>query len=72
MTTPYKVTVRPEISVVTACWRPGGMDLLMQGMHDQTFKNFEVIMVDRRYERRHKKVMEWAKHYGIECFYHVP
>ncbi len=72
MNTPYKVTIRPDVSIVCNAFRPGGMDLLMQGMHDQTHKNFEVILVDNRYEKRHKKVMQWAKHYGIKNFYHVP
>ena len=72
MSTSYKVTVCPDISVVSNVFRCGGLDLLMRGMHDQTFKNFEVILVDNRYEKRHKKVMEWAKHYGLERFYHVP
>jgi len=40
-------------------------------MRDQTFRNFEVIFCDRRYERRHNEVMSLASDYGINLV-HAP
>lgn len=61
----------PEVSVLSTAFRPGGIDVLLAGMRDQTFRDFEVILVDRRYELRHEKVMELAKRYGVPLL-HVP
>ena len=59
----------PKVSVLVSTFRPGGIDILLAGMRDQTFKNFEVIVVDRRYEIRHDLVMAAAD--GLDL-YHVP
>ena len=56
--------------VSTAC-RPGGIDVTLAGMRDQTFQDFEVILVDRRYERRHTEVVELANNWGVPVL-HVP
>ena len=61
----------PKVSIVSTVCRPGGIDILLAGMRDQTFKDFEVILVDRRYERRHARVMEMAEQYGVDLV-HVP
>lgn len=60
-----------EVSVLSTAFRPGGVDILLAGMRDQTFRNFEVILVDRRYERRREAVRDLAKYYGVELL-HVP
>ena len=60
-----------EISVIAPTYRPGGIDILLAGMRDQTFKDFEVVLVDRRYERRHDEVVDLARRYGVNCL-HVP
>jgi glycosyltransferase involved in cell wall biosynthesis len=61
----------PKVSILVSTFRPGGIDILMAGMKDQTFKDFELIIADRRYDKRHKEVMALAKEYGINCI-HVP
>lgn len=63
----------PTLSVVTCWFRPGGIDILMAGMRDQTYPRdrFEVIVVDRRYEQRHDAVMKLARQYDVPLI-HVP
>lgn len=60
-----------RVSVLCATFRPGGIDILLAGMRDQTYKDFEVILADRRYELRHDRVMSMAKDYGVSLI-HVP
>ncbi len=62
---------RPEVSIVTCAARPGGLDVLLAGLKQQTFKDFEVIMVDHRYEKRHKIVQDAFNEAGIKLI-HVP
>lgn len=47
------------------------MDVALAGMRDQTFKDFEYIVVDHRYERRHDEAMALARTYGVNLI-HVP
>lgn len=61
----------PEVSIITCTFRPGGLDISLAGMKDQTFKDFEYIIVDHRYERRHQEVMALAKDYNVNLI-HVP
>lgn len=61
----------PKISIVSTVFRPGGIDVLLAGMRDQSYKDFEVILVDRRYERRREQVRKLAYHFGIDLI-HVP
>lgn len=61
----------PAISVVSTAFRPGGIDILLAGMSDQIFKDFEVVLVDRLYARRHDRVMQMAQDYGVRLI-HVP
>ena len=60
-----------KVSVLTSTFRPGGLDITLAGMRDQTFKDFELIIVDKRYDKRHKEVMQLAKEYGVKTI-HVP
>lgn len=62
-----------DASVIIISFRPGGVDISLAGMRDQTYPKdkFEVIFVDHRYERRHKEVMALAQHYGVNLI-HVP
>lgn len=61
-----------EVSVLSATFRPG-IDVFLAGMRDQQFPKdrFEVILCDRRYERRHDRVMALAQKYGVNLI-HVP
>ena len=60
-----------KASVCVSTFRPGGLDIILAGMRDQTFKDFELIICDHRYEKRHAEVMELAHKYGVNCI-HVP
>lgn len=63
----------PSVSVMTSTFRPGGLDVTLAGMRDQTYKDFELVIVDRRYELRHAAVMRLAEVYGIaDRVIHVP
>ena len=63
----------PKISVVIGTSRPGGIDVTLKGMADQTYDDFEIIFVDGRYHQRHREVLKLAKEMGIKVpFYHVP
>lgn len=61
----------PKVSVCSTAFRPGGIDILLAGMQQQTYKDFEVILVDRRYERRHDSVVQMARDAGVSLM-HVP
>lgn len=61
----------PSVSVIAPVFRPGGIDLLLEGMRAQTYTNFEVILVDRRYEFRAPQVKALAKEYGLNLI-HAP
>ena len=51
-------------SVILPMFRPGGIDITLAGLRGQTVKDYELIIIDHRYERRHKQVMELAREYG--------
>lgn len=63
----------PRVSVNLGSNRPGGIDIALAGLIDQTFQNFEVIFVDGLYHLRHKEVLEAVRRSGLkQPFYHVP
>lgn len=62
----------PTVSVIVNTFRPGGIDITMAGLRDQTYRDFEAIIVDQRYEIRHAQVMALAREYGLRNIYHVP
>mgnify|MGYP001097143407 CR=1 FL=1 len=65
--------MRPKISVCLGSARPGGLDISLRGLADQTYKDFEVIFVDSRYYKRHERVLDYVEKLGIkQPFYHVP
>lgn len=63
----------PKVTVALGSSRPGGVDISLKGLAEQTYKDFEVIFVDARYKKRHRQVLEYAKKVGLEQpLYHVP
>lgn len=62
-----------HVSVVSCAFRPGGIDVLLAGMRDQTYPkaHWEIILIDRRYERRHAEVMDLARRYEVPLI-HAP
>lgn len=63
--------MNPKVSVITSTWRPG-IDVSFCGIAHQTYDNFEYILVDHRYEKRHHAVVSLAAEMGIRNFIHVP
>ena len=65
--------MRPDVSVICNTFRPGGIDIFLAGMRDQTYPKdrFEVILIDHRYEKRHAEVMALAREYGVNLI-HAP
>lgn len=62
-----------KVSVALGSNRPGGLDISLRGLADQTFDDFEIIFVDGRYHKRHERVLDYVKKLGIkQPFYHVP
>jgi hypothetical protein len=62
-----------KVSVTLGSSRPGGVDISLRGLADQTYDDFEIIFVDGRYHRRHEEVLDCVKKLGIkQPFYHVP
>lgn len=61
----------PLVSVVMPAYRPGGMDITLDGLSKQTCKDFELIIVDSRYERRHEALMDFADQYNVPLI-HAP
>lgn len=54
-----------KVSVLCPMFRPGGVDITFSGLSRQTYKDFELIIIDRRYEKRHQAIMETANKYGV-------
>lgn len=62
-----------KVTVTLGSARPGGVDVALRGLADQTFDDFEIIFVDGRYHKRHERVLDLVKQLGIKRpFYHVP
>lgn len=63
----------PQITVNLGSSRPGGIDISLAGLVNQTFQDFEVVFVDGRYHSRHAQVLDAVKRSGLkQPFYHVP
>jgi len=52
-------------SVIVPTLRVGGLDILMAGLEQQTFRNFELVLVDSLYKYRKGIVAEKAKKYNF-------
>lgn len=61
----------PKVTCIVSTFRPGGIDITLAGMRDQKFRDFELIIVDRRFELRHDRVVRLAREYGVPMV-HVP
>ena len=56
---------KPKISVLDLTNRVGGMDILFESMKNQSFQDFELIIVDAIYEKRKDVVAEKSKQYNF-------
>lgn len=61
----------PYISVIVPTTRVGGLDILFSSLESQTFRDFEVLLVDSLYERRKDIVAEQASKYSFSVK-HLP
>ena len=64
--------VRPKISVVILSDKFGGLDITVDGLKKQTFKDFEVLLIDELYEKRKGLVTDYFVENGIADFRHLP
>lgn len=55
-----------KISVAFMTKRPGGMDVAKYGLLRQTFKDYELLLVDELYEKRHDAVESYFQGSGID------
>jgi FkbM family methyltransferase len=58
-------TSRPTISVIIPTNRVGGLDLLFECFKNQSFQDFEIVLMDALFNKRHDIVSEKAKEYGL-------
>ena len=61
----------PRISVCIVTTRPGGIDVLLTGLRNQEFDDFEVVLVDAHYHRRREIVADYFAQARI-ALRHVP
>lgn len=55
----------PRVSVLVPTMRVGGIDIILHGLAGQTFKDLELVLSDGIWGRRHDKVEELARSYGV-------
>jgi glycosyltransferase involved in cell wall biosynthesis len=55
----------PAISIIMPTMRPGGLDIVFKSLERQTFKNFELILVDGIYKHRKDIVAQESKKYDF-------
>lgn len=63
--------MKPYISIVIPMMRPGGLDVICSSLENQTFKDFELVIVDSIYEYRKDIVAEKMKQYSFK-YKHIP
>lgn len=61
----------PLISVITPTMRVGGLDVTFEGLSRQTYRNFEIVLVDSFCARRSEVVKEKANNFGLQIT-HIP
>jgi len=62
-----------KVSVTLGTARPGGLDVSLLGLANQTFQDFEILIIDSLYWRRHEEVLSAVRSSGIkQPVMHVP
>lgn len=59
--------MKPYISIIMPTMRIGGLDIVFDCLEKQTFKDFELILVDNLYDYRKDIVKEKLKQYSFQC-----
>lgn len=62
---------QPRVSVCCVTTRPGGIDVLLAGLKNQEFDDFEVVLVDAHFHRRRDVVADYFAKAQI-ALRHVP
>jgi len=62
----------PLISVIVPTLRVGGLDILFAGLEKQTFRDFELVLVDSLWKYRHDVVVEKSASYSFPITYVEP
>jgi glycosyltransferase involved in cell wall biosynthesis len=63
----------PKFTVTLGSNRPGGIDIALAGLVNQTYPDFEVVFVDGLYHERHEAVLDAVAKSGLkQPFFHVP
>ena len=57
------------VSVISLTYRPGGFDVLADGLQGQTYQDYELICVDEAVHRR-DAVFNYLKKRGIPVSHH--
>ncbi len=62
-----------SVTVIAPMFRPGGWDVLLYGLMRQTHTEFDVVVPDERYAKRHVQVVEYVRRLEFSRpLYHVP
>jgi hypothetical protein len=64
--------VRPFISVLVPTMRVGGLDILFQGLEQQTYRNFELVLVDGIHDRRAAIVEKMSEKFSFPVRHVAP
>lgn len=68
-----KPTTKIPVTVLLGSNRPGGIDIALHSLRNQTYKDFEVIFVDGMYHERWREVRHAVKLSALkQPFFHVP
>jgi len=59
------MSTEPKISLLVVTNRPGGIEILKDNLDRQTFRDFEVVLVDELYDWRKEEVAEYLKEYQL-------
>lgn len=61
-----------RVSLVQITNKPGGIDILRDNLRRQTFKDFEVVLIDELYDWREREVKDYLKEFNLKYVYTVP
>ena len=61
----------PRATILLPVFRPGGIQMVFDCLRLQTEKDFELVIMDHRWEKRHREVMALAEESGVNTV-HVP
>ena len=61
-----------KVSVILPTYRIGGVDIAFEGLGNQTFTDYEVVMVDALYRNRRDLIFEYAEEKGVPLKYVPP